>query len=59
MNGWGFLFWLASVGAIFSLPMVLTFSLMWYVGRLGTRALTVILAADAVLWAMAVFFWLR
>ena len=56
MNGWGFLLWLASVAAVFSLPMVFLVILMRVVGRIGPRALAVVLAADAVLWALAVYF---
>lgn len=57
MNGWGFLLWLASIAAVFSLPLVLFVGLMRLVGRISTRGLAVILATDAVLWAMAVYFW--
>jgi hypothetical protein len=57
MNGWGFLFWLASIAAVFSVPLVLFAGLMRLVGRIGSRALAGILAVDAVLWAMAVVFW--
>jgi hypothetical protein len=57
MNGWGFLSWLVSVAAVFSLPLVLLASLMRLVGRISTRALVVVLAADAVLCAMALVCW--
>jgi len=57
MNGWGFLFWLASIVAMFSLPLVFFVGLMRLVGRVSTRALAAVLAADAVLWALAAFFW--
>ncbi len=57
MNGWGFLFWLASVIAVFSIPLVLFALLMRLVGRIATRTLLVILAADSVFWVVAVYFW--
>jgi len=57
MNGWGFLFWLASMIAVFSIPLVSFALLMRLVGRIATRTLVVILAADSVFWAMAVYFW--
>ena len=57
MNGWGFLFWLASVIAAFSIPLVSFALLMRLVGRIATRTLIVILAAGSVFWAMAVYSW--
>jgi hypothetical protein len=57
MNGWGFLLWLASMVAVFSLPLVLLLVLMRLVGRVGSQTLAGVLAADAVLWAMAAFYW--
>jgi hypothetical protein len=48
MNGWGFLFWLASVIAVISIPLVSFALLMRLVGRIATRTLIVILAADSV-----------
>jgi hypothetical protein len=57
MNGCGLLFWLASVIAVFSIPLVSFALLMRLVGRIATRTLVVILAADSVFWAMAVYFW--
>jgi hypothetical protein len=56
MNGWGFLLWLASVIAVFLVPLVLFAVLMRLVGRMSTPTLILILAADSVLWVMAVFF---
>jgi len=58
MNGWGALFLLASVVAVVSLPLVLCAIIMRLVGRIGTRALAFVLAADAIPWGMAVIFWL-
>jgi hypothetical protein len=57
MSGWGFFFWLASIAAVYSSPIVLFTGLMRLVGRIGSRVLAVVLAVDAVLWALAVFFW--
>jgi hypothetical protein len=57
MNEWGALFWLASILAIFSIPVLLFACLMRLVGRIGMRSLVAILAADSVLWAMACYFW--
>jgi hypothetical protein len=57
MNEWGTLHWLASVLAVFSVPLVLFALLMRLVGRIGRRTLSAILVADAVLWAMAAVFW--
>jgi len=59
MNGWGFLLWLASITALFSVPFVLFAVLMRVVGRIGTRFLAAVLAVDAVVWFMAAFFWVR
>lgn len=59
MNGWGALFWLASVAAVFSLPLVLFATLMRLVGRVGTRTLAAVLVASAILWAVAAFWWGR
>ena len=42
MNGWGFLFWLASVIAVISIPLVSFALLMRLVGRIATRTLIVI-----------------
>jgi hypothetical protein len=57
MSGWGLLFWLAGVIAVFSIPLVVFALLMRLVGRMATRTLLFILAADLVLWAMAAYFW--
>jgi hypothetical protein len=57
MNGWGLLLWLASMAAVFSLPIVLFVGLMRLVGRVGSRVLAVVLAVDSVLWALAAVFW--
>jgi hypothetical protein len=57
MNEWGALFWLASVVSVFSIPFVLFAFLMRLVGRITTRTLASILAADSVLWGMAVYYW--
>jgi len=57
MSGWGFLLWLASIAAVFSVPLVLFAGLMRLVGRIGSRALAGVLAVDAVLWALAAFSW--
>ena len=57
MNDLGFLFWLASIAAVFSVPLVLFAGLLHLVGRIGSRVLAGILAIDAVLWAMAAVFW--
>ena len=57
MNELGALFWLASVVAIFSIPFVLFTFLMRLVGRIATRTLVTILAADSILWGMAVYYW--
>jgi hypothetical protein len=56
MNEWGALFWLASVAAVFSIPFVLFALLMRLVGRIATRTLMIVLAAESVLWAIAVCF---
>ena len=56
MNGWGVLFLLASFIALSSLPFVLVAFLMRLVGRIGTRTLIVILAADSILWVMVACF---
>ena len=53
MNGWGFIFWLASVGAVFSLLLVVVVGLSWHVGWVGTRGLAPFLAIDPILWVMA------
>ena len=58
MNGWGFLFWLAPVLAVFSIELVMLAVLMRPVGRISTRALLAMLAADFALWMLAVFGWL-
>jgi hypothetical protein len=57
MNGWGGLFLLASIIAIFSIPFVLFALLMRMVGRIATRTLVGILAADSIVWGMAIFYW--
>jgi hypothetical protein len=57
MNGWGGLFFLASFLALSSLPLVLFAILMRLVGRIGTRSLIFIVAADSIPWAMAAFSW--
>ena len=56
MNGWGFVFWFASITAMFSVPFVLFAVLMRLVGRIGTRFLAAVLAADSILWMMAAIF---
>jgi hypothetical protein len=59
MNGWGFLFLLASVLAWFSVPFLFFAVLMRFVGRIGTRFLIAVLALDSIAWIMAAIFWLR
>jgi hypothetical protein len=57
MNEWGASFWLASVIAVFSIPFVLFAVLMRVVGRVSTRTVVGIIAADSILWGMAVYYW--
>ncbi len=57
MNELGLLFFLTSVIAVFSIPIVLLAFAMRLVGRIGTRTLIVILGVDSVFWVIAVFFW--
>ena len=57
MNGWGLFLWLASIAAVYSVPLILFAGLMRLVGRMGSRVLVGVLAADAVLWALAAVFW--
>ena len=57
MNGWGAMFLLAPVVAVFSIPFVMFALLMRLVGRLGTRTLIVFLAADSILWGMSACYW--
>jgi hypothetical protein len=57
MNGLGFLFWLASLIAVFSIPLVVFALLMRLVGRISSRTLIAILAADSVFWVTAALFW--
>jgi hypothetical protein len=53
VNGWGGLYVLASILAVFSVPFVFIAILMRLVGRIGSRALNIILWAAAVLWVLA------
>ena len=57
MNGWGAMFLLAPVVAVFSIPVVMFALLMRLVGRVGTRTLIVILATDSILWGMSACYW--
>ena len=57
MKEWGALFLLASIVAVFSIPFVLFGVLMRMVGRITTRTLLILLAADCVVWGMAIFYW--
>jgi hypothetical protein len=57
MSGFGFLLWLASIIAVFSLPLLYFAVLMRLVGRIGSRCLAVILLVAAALWATAAFYW--
>ncbi len=57
MNGLGLLFWLASIAAVFSVPLILFAGLPRLVGRISPWILTGIRAIDAILWAMAAVFW--
>lgn len=57
MNGWYALLGLASVVAVFSIPFIMFVLLMRLVGRITTRTLITILSADAILWAIAGYFW--
>jgi hypothetical protein len=56
-SGWGFLMWMASIVSVLSLSIVLFAGLMRRVGRIGPRGLAGVLAVDAILWALATFFW--
>jgi hypothetical protein len=53
----GALFLLASIIGIFSIPFVLSALVMRMVGRIATKTLVVILAADSILWGMTTFYW--
>jgi len=57
MSGFGFLRWLASIMAVFSLPLLYFAVLMRLVGRIGSRSLVFMLAVAAALWATAAFYW--
>jgi hypothetical protein len=57
MNGWGLLFLMASIAAVFSVPLILFAVLMRLVGTISTRALAGVFLVDAVLWSMAAFDW--
>jgi hypothetical protein len=57
MSGFGFLLWLASIIAVFSLPLLYFAVLMRLVGRISSRSLSVILVVAAALWATAAFYW--
>jgi hypothetical protein len=48
---------LASVIAIFSIPFVLFALVMRMVGRIATKTLLGVLAADSIVWGMAIFYW--
>ncbi|WP_435009215.1 hypothetical protein P12x_000465 [Tundrisphaera lichenicola] len=56
MNGRKLLPWPVSVIADFSNPLAWFALIMRIVGRIAPRDLIVILAVDAVFWAMAAFF---
>ena len=49
MNGWGLIFWLASVGVFFSLILVVVVGLRWHVGWVGTPGLALFLAMHTIL----------
>lgn len=57
MDGWYFQLLMASVAAMFSLPLVFFAALMKLVVRIGPRLFAVILAAGAGLWVLAACFW--
>jgi hypothetical protein len=57
MNEWGAMFWLASVVAVFSIPLISFALLMRTVRRITTRTLVAIIAAASIVWSMASFFW--
>lgn len=57
MNGWYALLWLASVVAVFSIPLIMFVLLMRLVGRITTRTLITILSADVILLGTAGYFW--
>jgi hypothetical protein len=57
MNEWGALFWLASIAAVFSIPLVSFAILMRVVGQVTTRTLVATFAAALIVWGMAVRFW--
>jgi hypothetical protein len=56
MNG-GALCLLASIIAIFSIPFVLFALIMRMAGRIATRTLVVIVAADSIVWGVAIIYW--
>jgi hypothetical protein len=57
MGGPMIFFLIASVLAVFSIPLVMFAILMRLVGRIGTRTLVVIMFVDAVLFAMGSVYW--
>jgi hypothetical protein len=57
MNEWGALFFVASIVAVFSIPLIMLGLLMRVAGRISTRTLVGMLAADSILWVMAGFYW--
>jgi hypothetical protein len=57
MNEWGSLFLLASIIAIFSIPIALFALITRMAGRIATRTLVVIIAVDSIVWGMAIFYW--
>ena len=57
MNGLYVVLLAASIIARFSIPLVMFALLMRLVGRIGTRALGMILGVCSIPWAAALFFW--
>jgi len=57
MNEGGALFLVASILAVFSVPFVFSALVMRLVGRISKGVLIFVLALDAVLWGMALFYW--
>jgi hypothetical protein len=57
MNGFGFVFSLASVLAVFSLPFVFLAILMKRVGRISSKRFVMVLLFELALWITAVFYW--
>ena len=57
MSGLYALFLLASILALFSIPLLMFALLMRLVGRIGPRTLVAILAVFAIFWVPAIFFW--